>query len=186
MNCSLPGSSIRGILQARIREWVAIPFSRRYSLLRGIFPTLGSNPGLLHCWQILYHLSHQESPKFKKKKSVYDIRKALVNRRLLVVKFWEIKSWSEASDCPGWGGELAPQFSYFLRVNCISFTPFIQHLLNERETSCFKHLRSIVKSEKKETKEKFLTAPDLRNSLYYWQKEDLNIEIKTINPHPAP
>ena len=28
MNCSLPGSSIHGILQARILEWVAIPFSR--------------------------------------------------------------------------------------------------------------------------------------------------------------
>ena len=28
MNCSLPGSSIHGILQARILEWVVIPFSR--------------------------------------------------------------------------------------------------------------------------------------------------------------
>ena len=28
MDCSLPGSSVRGILQARILEWVAIPFSR--------------------------------------------------------------------------------------------------------------------------------------------------------------
>ena len=26
MDCSLPGSSIHGILQARILEWVAIPF----------------------------------------------------------------------------------------------------------------------------------------------------------------
>ena len=33
------------------------------SLLQGIFPTPGSNPGLLHCWQILYQLSHQGSPK---------------------------------------------------------------------------------------------------------------------------
>ena len=32
------------------------------SLLQGIFPTQGSNPGLLHCWQILYLLSHQGSP----------------------------------------------------------------------------------------------------------------------------
>ena len=31
------------------------------SLLQGIFLTLASNPGLPHCWQILYHLSHQES-----------------------------------------------------------------------------------------------------------------------------
>ena len=28
MDYSLPGSSVHGILQARIREWVAIPFSR--------------------------------------------------------------------------------------------------------------------------------------------------------------
>ena len=31
-------------------------------LLRGIFPTQGSNAGLLHNRQILYHLSHQGSP----------------------------------------------------------------------------------------------------------------------------
>ena len=28
MDCSLPGSSVHGVLQARILEWVAIPFSR--------------------------------------------------------------------------------------------------------------------------------------------------------------
>ena len=31
MDCSLPGSSVHGIFQARILEWVAIPFSRRSS-----------------------------------------------------------------------------------------------------------------------------------------------------------
>ena len=30
-------------------------------LLQGIFPTQGSNPGLPHCRQILYRLSHQEN-----------------------------------------------------------------------------------------------------------------------------
>ena len=33
------------------------------SLLQGIFPTQRSNPGLLHCWRILYQLSHKESPR---------------------------------------------------------------------------------------------------------------------------
>ena len=28
MDCSLPGSSVLGILQARILEWVVMPFSR--------------------------------------------------------------------------------------------------------------------------------------------------------------
>ena len=34
MDCSPPGSSVHGILQARILEWVAIPFSRGSSQLR--------------------------------------------------------------------------------------------------------------------------------------------------------
>ena len=33
-----------------------------HSLLQGIFPTRGSNPGLPHCRQTLYPLSHQGSP----------------------------------------------------------------------------------------------------------------------------
>ena len=145
MDCSLPCSSIRGIFQARILEWVAISFSRGSSqprdqtqvsctagrfftvwasylndlphrnvmitkrdhfresalyavkvkvkvkslsrvllfeparllspwdfpgkstrvgchfLLQGIFPTQGSNLGLLHCRQTLYRLTHQGS-----------------------------------------------------------------------------------------------------------------------------
>jgi len=32
------------------------------SLLQGIFPTQGSNPGLPHCRWILYQLSYQRSP----------------------------------------------------------------------------------------------------------------------------
>ena len=51
MDCSPPGSSAHGIFQARILEWIAIPF-----------PTEGSNPDLPHCGQILYHLSHQGTP----------------------------------------------------------------------------------------------------------------------------
>ena len=32
-----------------------------HSLLQGIFPTQGSNPGLPQCRQILYHVRHQEA-----------------------------------------------------------------------------------------------------------------------------
>ena len=46
-----------GVLQARILEWVAIPFSK------GSGSRDCPNPGLLHCRQILYHLSHQGSTK---------------------------------------------------------------------------------------------------------------------------
>ena len=34
------------------------------SLLQGIFPAQGSNPGLPHCRQIFYQLSHKESPMY--------------------------------------------------------------------------------------------------------------------------
>ena len=34
MDCSLPGSSVHGILQARIPEWLAMPFSRGFFWLR--------------------------------------------------------------------------------------------------------------------------------------------------------
>ena len=57
MDCSLLASSVPRILQARILEWVPIPF------LQGIFQTQGSNAGLLHCRQILYRLSHREANK---------------------------------------------------------------------------------------------------------------------------
>ena len=45
-----------GILQARILEWVAMPFSR------GTFLTQGSNLGLLHCRWILYCWTTGEAP----------------------------------------------------------------------------------------------------------------------------
>ena len=130
MDCSLPGSSVHGIFQARVLEWVTISFSRIFifiylfscdilylvpnqgsnpgpqhwelslrhwatrgvkgkwkslcwvrslqphgiwnsptqktgvgglSLLQGIFPIPRSNPGLPHCRQILYQLSHKGS-----------------------------------------------------------------------------------------------------------------------------
>ena len=38
MDYNPPGSSVHGILQARLLEWVA-----KYALLQGIFLTLGSN-----------------------------------------------------------------------------------------------------------------------------------------------
>ena len=54
MDCSPPGSSVHGVFQARILEWVAIPFSRGSSWPRD----------LLHFRQILYLLSYQGSPLF--------------------------------------------------------------------------------------------------------------------------
>ena len=50
MDCSPPGSSVHGLLQARIPEWC--PPS-------GDLPDPATEPDLPQCRQILYHLSHQ-------------------------------------------------------------------------------------------------------------------------------
>ena len=55
MDCSPPGSSVHGLLQARILEWVAIPFFRGSAQPRGwiwVFCIAS---------RFLYHLSHQGS-----------------------------------------------------------------------------------------------------------------------------
>jgi len=57
MDCSLPGSSVHGDSPSK-NTGVGC-----HVLLQGIFPTQGSNPGLPHCRRILYHLSHQGSPR---------------------------------------------------------------------------------------------------------------------------
>ena len=57
MNYRSPGSSVHGISQARILEWVAISSSRES------FQPQGSNPhllSLLHCRRILYHWTNRE------------------------------------------------------------------------------------------------------------------------------
>ena len=63
MDCSLPGSYVHGLFQARTLEWVAISFSRGSSRPRDQTPVTCITNGLLHCRQILYWLSHQESLK---------------------------------------------------------------------------------------------------------------------------
>ena len=55
MDYSPPGSSVHGILQSKNSEMGC------QSLLQGIFLTQALNPGLPHCRQILYRLSHQGS-----------------------------------------------------------------------------------------------------------------------------
>ena len=54
MDCSLPGSSVHGIFQARVLEWVAITFSRESSQPR-------DRTWVSCIAEILYHLSHQGS-----------------------------------------------------------------------------------------------------------------------------
>ena len=58
MNCTLPGSSVHGIFQARIPG----RGGGCHFVLQGIFPSQGSNLHLLHWRQILYRWAIREAP----------------------------------------------------------------------------------------------------------------------------
>ena len=59
MDCSPPGSSVHGDSPGKNTEVGC------HALLQEIVPTQGSNPGLSHCRQILYHLSHEEAQSWR-------------------------------------------------------------------------------------------------------------------------
>jgi len=56
-DCSPPGFSIHGVSPGKNTGVGG------QALLQEVFPTLGSNSGLPHSRQILYHLSHQGTPR---------------------------------------------------------------------------------------------------------------------------
>ena len=63
------GGGGEGGSAADVADWLTLMWCQHVppmgscSLLQGIFPNQGSNPGLLHCRQILYQLSHWGSPR---------------------------------------------------------------------------------------------------------------------------
>ena len=61
-------------------------------LLQGIFPTQGSNPGLLHCRQILYRLSYKGSPIYEDPCKSENVRSWLITWKPLAVLAWEKSS----------------------------------------------------------------------------------------------
>ena len=65
MNCSPPGSSVYEILQERIPEWVAMPFSRGSS-----WPRDQTHVSYVSCTgrQVLYHQHHSQIPDVRARK----------------------------------------------------------------------------------------------------------------------
>ena len=68
----VPGNALRYLIRKKQNKAHEAPLYMEFSRqaywsglplpTQGIFPTQGSNPGPLHCRQILYHLSYQGSP----------------------------------------------------------------------------------------------------------------------------
>ena len=83
MDCSLQGSPVHGIFQARILEWVAI-FSSRGSF-QPRDRTLVSLVSYIGRW-ILYHCTPWEALRFK-------IHYAFFNDLICLLKTWCVKTW---------------------------------------------------------------------------------------------
>ena len=84
-----------------------------HSLLQGIFPTQGSNTGLLHCRQILYHLTLQGNP---------DERRALPSTNMLsATPDYQLKDTSEASSPWLWHTEQHPRKLMQLPKSTVAF-----------------------------------------------------------------
>ena len=91
MDCSPPGSSVHGILQARILEWVASPFSKGFSQPRDQW--VDHNAGILHCRQILDRLSQEGSLG----RTVFNPKGQSIREPLRLLSSLERKEWSFSS-----------------------------------------------------------------------------------------
>ena len=94
MDCSPPGSCIHGDSPGKN---TGVGF---HTLLQGIFPTQGSNPGLPCGRQILYHLSHQGSPWILKW-----IAYAFTVQGILLAEYWSGQPFPYPGDLPNPGIE---------------------------------------------------------------------------------
>ena len=95
MDCSPPGSSVHGILQARTLEWVVMPSSRD-------LPNPGIKPGSSALQAHSLSLSHQGSP-------------SLSSRKMLLT----------CSLSPAGGGEGPSFRNFYKNVNGFTFLPLI-------------------------------------------------------------
>ena len=100
-----------------------------HSLLQGIFPTQGWNPGLLHCRWILYHLSHQRNPNYRESACL----NFFTRKHFCVIGWIKIKAASNRKTMGGGGKQTKtshiPQLPVFnqrgLRMNILVMTTLL-------------------------------------------------------------
>ena len=73
MDCSLPGSSVHGIFQASVLEWVAIAFSESYSGKESIFRGIKKPTSVCASFRLWHwYLAYSQNPKVLT--HIWDIR----------------------------------------------------------------------------------------------------------------
>ena len=125
MDCSSPGSSVHEDSPGK-NTGVGC-----HALLQGIFPTQGSNVGLPHFRQTLYHLSHQGSPNsiFKKDCKYRGFPGGSVGKES-ICNAGDLGSISGSRRSPGEGNDYPLQYSSLeksMLVTPASISPFLLH-----------------------------------------------------------
>ena len=125
-----------------------------HSLLQGIFLTQGSNPGLLHCRQILDHVNHQGSPRIN---HIIALKKKILGR---VNQSYQLAvDWKHSqSQVPLCQKRASLTHRSFLKTNLLSSVP----------TTCPTHVPNSPKS-----------GPCLlgtKTCVLQWQKKNNNKE----------
>ena len=85
------------------------------SVLQGIYPTQGSNPGLPHCRQILYQLSHKRSPRIMEWVAYYFSSASSQPRN------WTRVSCIAGGFFTSWTTNAKPQKSFLLRWSFLNY-----------------------------------------------------------------
>ena len=124
MNCSTPGSSVHGILQARILEWVAVPFSKGSSQPRNWTGVSCIASRFFTNWAIREAQVGQVSPGWSGQVAILLIRYhrlgGLINRNLFltVLKVGKCKIEVLIDSFPQWGVS-----SWLADINHLTVSP---------------------------------------------------------------
>ena len=111
MDCSPPGSSVHGILQARTLEWVVIPFSRGSSWPRD--QNCASNDSCKDNW-VLNHERHLGGPSCGCTEKWFWV--------LWWLRWWRIcLQWGDLGSIPGSGGTPGEGNGNPLQYSCLEF-----------------------------------------------------------------
>ena len=135
MHCSPPESSIHGILQARILEWVPIPFYQE------IFRTQGLNlhpECLLHCRKTLYHWANRETHNNPYQQLITWNQNGHIKESNLIVKYSLGRilgkcTWSLLESVFNWVVSVAHKFIFFQKTAREVVSLYLSHSFSQKK-----------------------------------------------------
>ena len=160
MDCSPPGSSIHGLLQAKILAWVAIPFSRDFPHpgIKPISPALQADFLLSHQGSLKRHHTESEMAGQKMEES---ISHSLIQQQQTQNVLFKIPAVKWNKEKSQWKMNERYEHTLYKRKKsrCLINTWLGAHLHQPREECLFKHSTMPLCSYKSSWKEKTRKDP---------------------------